>query len=409
MVVCVLSHRFALLAAVGERERLLREPLALGPQAGGTQTLGDVSPRAEAFGVTAGMRVGEALGRCPELRLIASDPEHVRDLWGRLLDSVEGIGAGVESDRPGVAYFEADGLRRLYGGTLDDVLAALRRAIGPGARLGAGASRFVAWAAARQAVGRRAGALVVPAGAERAFLAPQAIALLRSRLELADLCELLERLGIRTLGELAALPAAAAAERFGHPGLRALDLARGRDSAIEPRRPPESVRERLELPEAASGPQLERALELLIARLLSRPERRGRSLRALGLSARLAGGGGWRVVVTLRQASADPERLRLALGRKLCELPAPAATLALESEAFGPPAQRQEDLLADPAGRKAGGSLRARRARLAEAVRQLHHAAGEEAALRVLEVDPGSRIPERRAVLAPFIPARGEN
>jgi len=43
-----------------------------------------------------------------------------------------------------------------------------------------------------------------------------------------------------------------------------------------------------------------------------------------------------------------------------------------------------------------------RRARIAEAVGQLRQAVGPEAALRVLEVDPGSRLPERRAVLAPY-------
>ena len=34
--------------------------------------------------------------------------------------------------------------------------------------------------------------------------------------------------------------------------------------------------------------------------------------------------------------------------------------------------------------------------------RQARQAAGADAALRVLDVDPDSRIPERRAVLAPF-------
>ena len=43
-----------------------------------------------------------------------------------------------------------------------------------------------------------------------------------------------------------------------------------------------------------------------------------------------------------------------------------------------------------------------RRARLGEAVRQARQAAGADAAMRVLEVDPDSRLPERRALLAPF-------
>ena len=239
-----------------------------------------------------------------------------------------------------------------------------------------------------------AGAHVVEEGAVRDFLAPLPVGLLRTRPELQALPEVLERLGIRTLGELAALPSRAVAERFGHPGLLALDLSRGRDIPLELRRPCEPVVERLDLPEAASGQQLERALELLIARVLARRERRGRSLRALAVSARFVAGGTWRTAVTLRHASADPARIRLALAQKLTELPAPSESLALEVEAFGPPAQDQGRLLDEAAS--------VRRARLGEAVRQARQAAGADAALRVLDVDPDSRIPERRAVLAPF-------
>ena len=206
--------------------------------------------------------------------------------------------------------------------------------------------------------------------------------------------EALDRLGIRTLGELAALPSRAVAERFGHPGLLALDLTQGRDTPLEPRRPPEPVCERIDLPDATSGQQLERALELLIDRVLARRERRGRTLRGVALSARLVAGGTWREAVTLRIASADPERLTLTLKSRLSQLPAPAESLAVEVEAFGPPANDQAALLAEGA--------EARRDRLGEAVRQARQAAGEEAALRVLEVDPGSRLPERRSVLAPW-------
>jgi protein ImuB len=43
-----------------------------------------------------------------------------------------------------------------------------------------------------------------------------------------------------------------------------------------------------------------------------------------------------------------------------------------------------------------------RRERLAEAIRQVRAAAGSDAVLRVLDVDPGSRVPERWAALAPY-------
>jgi protein ImuB len=395
MVVCVLYPRFELLAALGDRRALLAEPAALAPEAGREQVVGEVSAPAEAFGVVRGMRLGEAMSRCPALRLVPPDPEGVRSLWHAVLDRLEAIGAAVESDSAGAAFFESDGLHGLHGGDLAGVLAAAGRALGPGARMGAAPCRFAAHAAALQARPRRVKrTTVVEERQARDFLAPLPVALLRTRPELQALPEVFERLGIRTLGEVAALPSRAVAERFGHPGLLALDLARGRDTPLAPRRPPEPVVERLDLPEAASGQQLERALELLVARVLARRERRGRALRGLAVSARFVAGGTWRTAITLRQASADPERIRLALGPKLAELPAPAESLGLEVEAFGPPAQDQGRLLDEAAA--------VRRARLGEAVRQARQAAGGEAALKVLDVDPGSRVPERRAVLAPF-------
>ena len=404
MIVCVLYPRFELLAALGDRRALLSEPAALAPEAGREQLVGEVSAPAEAYGIVRGMRLGEAMSRCPGLRLVPPDPEGVRSLWGAVLDRLEGIGAEVESDHPGAAFFAAAGLQGIHGGDLSGVLAAARRALGAGARFGGAPSRFASHAAALEVRPRRrarhsgrpspASSVVVEAAGVRDFLAPLPVALLRTRPELQALPEVLERLGIRTLGELAALPSRAVAERFGHPGLLALDLSRGRDTPLDPRRPFEPVVERLDLPEAASGQQLERALELLIARVLARRERRGRSLRGLAVSARFVAGGTWRMSVTLRHASADPARIRLVLAQKLAELPAPSESLALEVEAFGPPAHDQGRLLDEAAA--------VRRSRLDEAVRQARQAAGEDAALRVLDLDPDSRIPERRAVLAPF-------
>ena len=414
MIVCVLYPRFELLAALRDRRALLSEPAALAPEAGREQVVGEVSAPAEAYGIVRGMRLGEAMSRCPALRLVAPDPEGVRSLWGAVLDRLEGIGAEVESDHAGAAFFAAAGLHGIHGGDLPGVLSAARRALGAGARFGVAPSRFASHAAAlqvrprRRSAGRPLSAVVVEPARARDFLAPLPVALLRTRPELQALPEVLERLGIRTLGEFASLPSRAVAERFGHPGLLALDLSRGRDTPLDPRRPFEPVVERLDLPEAASGQHLERALELLIARVLARRERRGRSLRALAVSARFVAGGTWRTCVTLRHASVDPARIRLALAQRLAELPAPSESLALEVEAFGPPAHDQERLLDEAALRQAPGDAGPaavdpeRRSRLGEAVRQARQAAGAEAALRVLDVDPDSRIPERRAVLAPF-------
>jgi protein ImuB len=183
---------------------------------------------------------------------------------------------------------------------------------------------------------------------------------------------------------------------LGAAGPLTRDLARGRDSPLRPRVAAERLEERLELPESASGPQLERALGLLIDRLLARRERRGRPLRAAALAAKLVEGGTWRVRVTFREALADPRRMRLVLVPRLAELPAPADVLRLRAEGFGPAAGDQRSLLAEPAAVRA--------ARLREAVRQARAAAGPDAALRILPVDPDSRVPERRLALTPWDP-----
>ncbi len=425
LIVCILLPRFELTVAAGTRTDLLGIPAAVAPGPG-SQSIGAVSAAAEAFGIVPGMRVGESLARCQRLTLIPPDPAGVQERWERTLIALESIGAAVEPMRPGFACFDARGLLRLYGGAggqsgdlgqaprpelgeaprpelgsllmrrdVEAVLTAARRAIRAPARFGVASTRFAALAAATRArVGRP---LVLAGGAAqvREFLAPMPVELLRGTPDLAMLPEALQRLGVDTLGELAALPRAAVADRFGKPGLHAQRLALGADTPLRPREPGELVSESLELPEIASGQQLERALGLLIDRLLARRERRGRTLRTVVLSAVLVEHGGtWREHFSFREALSDPARMRLALTPRLQLLPAPAQKLLLTIERFGPPTVDQQALLEEPA--------RARAGRLREAVRQVRAAAGPDAALRVLQIDPNSRFPERRSVLAPF-------
>ena len=68
-----------------------------------------MSLAAEAFGVHPGMRLGEALARCPRLTLVPPDPAGVADAWERLLVRLESIGAAVEPERPGLVCFDAQG------------------------------------------------------------------------------------------------------------------------------------------------------------------------------------------------------------------------------------------------------------------------------------------------------------
>ncbi len=258
------------------------------------------------------------------------------------------------------------------------------------ARVGAAERRFAALAAA--GVARPGQVLIVSDERTQRFLAPLPLTLLPLA---RDRYEELEELGIRTIGQLAGLPGGAVAERLGADGRRAWSLARGeRDGRVAPRKPAESLVETLEFPEAVGNElTLRRGLAVLVDRLLARPERAGRPPRKLALWARLVGGASWRRNVTLREATADPARLRTALAPKLAELPAPALKLRLEVAELAESTGEQLELV------RAEGDVV--RGRLKEGLRQVRAAVGAGGVSSVVEVAPWSRIPEARALLVP--------
>ena len=208
------------------------------------------SPAARAAGVRVGMRRREAQGRCPDLEVLLRDlPAEARQ-WEPAVAAVEAFAPGVEVLHPGQLALGARGPSRYFGGDLAlaaKVAAAVEavvagglgaigdgegaRAAGPGpvgagwdgcCKVGVADGLFAAGLAARLApVGE---ALVVAKGGSAEFLAPLSVKVLDNR---ADLADLLVRLGLKTLGDFAALPAPSVLGRFGAEGLAAHRLARG--------------------------------------------------------------------------------------------------------------------------------------------------------------------------------------
>jgi nucleotidyltransferase/DNA polymerase involved in DNA repair len=394
MVVCVHIPRFALSVAVGGAEAQAGRALALAPMAGGELRVGEVSGAAEAYGVTVGMAMEEALARCPDLELVPADPLAVAEAWEGVLDALEGIGAAVEPAQGAIAYFDAEGLRGMHGSD-SHTIAAARRALSKPVRIGAAPTRFCALAAALTTSTRRASILDAREASRRLAAAP--VELLGHREETAMLVEPLKRLGVRTLGELREMGPNlrdALSDRFGRPGVIAYGLANGEDSPLTPRRVEDTLAESLQVGDASSGTMLRRVMGVLVDRLFARPERRGRTLRAVVLSAHLEGGGTWRERVVFREALSDPKRVCLSLSLRLSSLPAPAEVLRLEAERFGPACGEQHTLLDQ--------TTQARHERLREAVNQVRTVGGNDAALRVVCIDPDSRVPERRVVLTPL-------
>jgi protein ImuB len=183
-------------------------------------------------GVEVGMRRREAQGRCPSLAVLAHDPSRDARAFEAVAAAVQSITPRLELTRPGRCAFPTRGPARYFGG--DDALAARVRALAQGAlgdrgraTVGIADGPFAAALAAERS-------LVVPPGASPAFLAPFAL----DALALPELVDVLRRLGIRTLGDLAALPPADVLARFGTAGATARRLATGLDERPPATTPP---------------------------------------------------------------------------------------------------------------------------------------------------------------------------
>ena len=193
---------------------------------------------------------------CPDLRRtdLRPDPDiQTARRHERVIAAVTGFCPDVEVVEPGVCAFGARGPARYFSGETAlaaRIIAALAD-LGVAGRVGVADGLFAALLAARD------GTIVSPGGTAR-FLAAQPVSVLAGQdLATQDLAALLVRLGLRTLGDFAALPVRDVASRFGDAGEGAHRLARGLDSRPLAARPPSpdlSVVQEFDPPEPRAEP-----------------------------------------------------------------------------------------------------------------------------------------------------------
>ena len=205
-----------------------------------------MSRRAAADGIVVGQRRREAQARCPQVRIAAHDPMREARAFDRVTQAIAALIPRVEVTEPGTITFVARGPARFYGGEqpmlarmIDEITASIAA---PGSSLtsvgaiggGIADGRFAATIAARRSAGTGR-PCTVPAGREAtaAFLAPLSVRVLGEVAGLAaEVVDLLQRLGVQRLGELAALPSPDVLARFGQPGVFAQRIAAGGDDRL---------------------------------------------------------------------------------------------------------------------------------------------------------------------------------
>jgi protein ImuB len=192
------------------------------------------SEAARSVGVVRGLRRREAQQRCPELAISERDLAAETRSFEEVLLAVEAFTPRIELTQPGTCLFDIRGPSRYFGGDQalsEQIIEAVDRVLDGRtvASVGVADGVFAARIAARS---RSANPSIVPAGESSEFLAPLPITLL----DRPELTSVLWQLGLRTLGDFAALEPADVLGRFSREGLAAHRRAAGLDD-----RPPDAT------------------------------------------------------------------------------------------------------------------------------------------------------------------------
>ena len=411
---CCWIPLFALRCEEARRPELAAQPSALlSPE--DPRRLWQVSPLARRAGVKPGLTVSQAIGLCPALRLCEPDPVHYDEQFTRLLTALRDVSPVIEAAELGRVFVGTDGLERLYGAPENQV-AEIKTAVGrtggpavsdcnitvrpsacPPVRLGWGRGKFVSWVAASGA--RPGQAVIVQPGGEAAFLALQPLAVLPLD---PDTHRRLRQLGLRVLGDLAALPEEAVVAQFGRAGRRLWRLAAG--ALAEPivgREMPEPIVAALAFfSPVADREMLAQALEQLIERALKHPRRTGWRVQQVRVRAELERGASWLVETVLKDATAERGRIAARLKTRLEQSPPAKAVerLAVEFTGFAPGTAELQLFARDASAAARAGRRRALRHAAEEIQLRLHRTMLHH----VIEVQPWSRFPERRYALIDF-------
>jgi len=221
---CVWVPDWPVVAARRRDETLRMVPVVVRERVGSRDVVRAASSEARAVGVTRGMRRREAEARCPEAMYVDVDEANEARTFELVARAIETFTPRVVLERPGRCEFATRGPSRYFGGD-DELAARVRDAVataldpdGADVRIGIADDAFTARLAARRST-------VVSKGGSAAFLAPWPVSVFGDD----ELASLLVRLGLRRLGDVAALPADAVLARFGTEGRAFHALARGID------------------------------------------------------------------------------------------------------------------------------------------------------------------------------------
>ncbi len=355
----------AFFASVEQRDdpRLRGRPVAVG-----TGVVASCSYQARGWGVRTGMRLTDARRLCRPLLVLPGDYRRYELAARRML--------AICQDR--TPLVEAAALDDLYldltrpespGSAAEAIRAQVLDEIGLSVSLGVGGNKLVARVATREVKQRKteqaahgadpgrsllgvpqAPPVVVPAGHERDYLAPWPAGVLPGAG--GRVAERLDRLNVRQVGQVAAMPVPVLCGLFGRQGRRLHDQSHGIDPRpVEPHRPAQSVSRCTSFdPPTGDLAFLRAMLDHLVERAVVWLRFQGRAARGLTVTLRYGDHVSDEGRVTVRrplQAEAEWKDLARDRFARLYTRRLPLRLLGVAFTALGPP-DAQPGLFPDP-------------------------------------------------------------
>ncbi|MDX9986325.1 MAG: hypothetical protein RBR99_02530 [Dehalococcoidales bacterium] len=388
-IFCILLPHFPFTCELIRKPAINKRPALVFNSNSSKRTLIDYSPGLE--GLAPGMPLERAIALYGEAETISADLPHYRDMFEQILDCLQQVSPLVENGAEGIVYMGTSGLELLYP-EKGDLAHAVRKAVSTEfeVRMGQAEGKFPAYLAATHS---RPGEFTNLIGNLTHSLAKIPVCQLPVS---AKIRGKLVSFGLKTLGQVATLPAGALEAQFGPEGKTIHRLANGiDDSPLVPRLPREIITESLELESATSLVEVLLAgFECLLARMFT-----ALTTRVMGIS---------RMDITIRTISGESRRKSIFFKSPAMEIktalkrlehvmetwpqPGPAEQLGIRITGISCPLSRQKSLLPEV---KSTDHL------LGE-ISQLELKLGGPQLFKFKEAEPWSRIPERRHVLAPL-------
>ncbi|MEZ5831478.1 MAG: DNA polymerase Y family protein [Dongiaceae bacterium] len=290
----------------------------LAAQAGNRFEIQAVNPVAQSLGLIPGVAVADARAWVPQVQVVPLDPASDAADLKRLADWATRFSPMVAIDGADGLMLDIAGCAHLWGSEAR-MLADLgrhMRAFRLHHRFAIADTIGAAWGTARFGTGPNP---IVPQGQQKVALfdlSPQALRLPE------ELCAQLQRLGLKRIADLCALPRAALARRFGAALMDRLDQALGRlDESLSPLLPPPQCYVRMDFAEPiAQRADIDRALNLLLKRLIDTLRPHDSGPRKLDLSCYQLDGETQRLTIGTARASLDAAHLFRLFEEKLDQL-----------------------------------------------------------------------------------------